>query len=166
MRERKGTAMDADRQLRGHLKKLLAWQDAHVGFEASVDGISPRIRGIRPAECPHSAWELLEHLRICQWDILEFCTNPGYVELKREDYWPSDSAPASPEAWEESIAAFLRDRHALERLALDPAIDLFAAIPHGQGQTYLRELLLVADHNAYHIGQLVLLRRLVGAWRG
>jgi uncharacterized damage-inducible protein DinB len=156
--------MDTNQPLRRHLEKLLSWEDAHVGFEAAVEAIPAPLRGRRPAGLPHSAWELLEHIRICQWDILDFCVNPGYVELRREDYWPRDSSPASPEAWEESIAAFLRDRRKLEQMAEDPERDLFAAIPHGQGQTYLRELLLVADHNAYHIGQLVLLRRLLGAW--
>jgi hypothetical protein len=103
-------------------------------------------------------------MRICQWDILEFCRNPNYVELAYENYWPATVAPPSTAAWDESIAVFRRDREALKVLASDSSIDLFAAIPHGSGQTYLRELVLVADHNAYHVGQLVLVRRLLGVW--
>jgi uncharacterized damage-inducible protein DinB len=150
--------------LRALLSKLLDWEDAHIAFDAAVDEIPPESRGARPVGVPHSPWQLLEHLRICQHDILEFCRNPSYVELKFEDYWPSTVAPPTAAAWDESVADFRRDRHALKKLASDPSVDLFASIPHGAGQTYLRELVLVADHNAYHVGQLVLLRRLLGVW--
>jgi uncharacterized damage-inducible protein DinB len=156
--------MDADDGLRALLSKLLDWEDAHVAFDAAVDGIPPESRGLRPDGAPHSPWQLLEHVRICQWDILEFCRNPAYVEMKFEDYWPGTVAPRTDAAWDESIAAFRRDREALQTLVRDPEVDLFAPIPHGTAQTCLRELVLVADHNAYHLGQLVLLRRLLGAW--
>jgi len=151
--------------LRAQLRRILSWQDAHVGFEKSVEGLSPKLRGVRVVGFPHSAWELLEHMRITQHDILDFCRNPGYTEMTwPDDYWPKSAEPPSERAWDDSIAAFRDDRAALEALAADESIDLFATIPHGDGQTYLRELLLVADHNAYHLGQLVMVRQQLGAW--
>ena len=151
--------------LRAQLRRILSWQDAHVGFEKSVEGLSPKLRGVRVVGFPHSAWELLEHMRITQHDILDFCRNPGYTEMTwPDDYWPKSAEPPSERAWDDSIAAFRDDRAALEALAADESIDLFATIPHGDGQTYLRELLLVADHNAYHLGQLVAVRQQLGAW--
>jgi len=154
-----------DAALRAHLRKLLAWGDAHVDYDRAVAGLAPGPRGQRPGGLPYSPWELLEHLRITQHDILDFSRNPQYAELSwPEDYWPQSAAPPDAHAWDVSIAAFHADREALQALADDPEVDLFARIPHGQGQTYLRELLLVADHNAYHVGQLVLVRRLLGAW--
>ena len=151
--------------LRAQLRRILSWQDAHVGFEKSVEGLSPKLRGARVVGFPHSAWELLEHMRITQHDILDFCRNPGYTEITwPDDYWPKSAEPPSERAWDDSIAAFRDDRAALEALAGDESIDLFATIPHGDGQTYLRELLLVADHNAYHLGQLVMVRQQLGAW--
>jgi len=158
------SGVQRDDALRALLSKLLDWEDAHASFDTAVEGIPADTRGLRPKGSPHSPWQLLEHLRICQNDILDFCRNPGYVERKFEDYWPRTAAPPSASAWDESVAAFRRDRDALKDLAADSTVDLFAAIPHGSGQTYLRELVLVADHNAYHVGQLVLLRRLLGAW--
>jgi uncharacterized damage-inducible protein DinB len=123
------------------------------------------MQGKRPAGLPYSPWQLLEHLRRAQYDILEFCRNTAYVELTwPDDYWPETVAPPSPTAWAESVAAFQRDREALQQLCGNPDFDLFATIPHGTGQTYLREILLVADHNAYHVGELVVVRRLLGAW--
>jgi uncharacterized damage-inducible protein DinB len=156
--------VNSSEALRTLLSKFLDWEDAHIRFDAVVDGIPPESRGLRPDGAPHSPWQLLEHMRICQWDILEFCRNPAYVEMKFQDYWPRAVAPLPDAAWDESVAAFRRDREALQTLARDPGVDLFAPIPHGTGQTCLRELVLVADHNAYHLGQLVLLRRLLGAW--
>ena len=154
-------------QLRDQLARLLDWHDAHASFDAAVDGLAPAQRGVRPAGSPHSPWELVEHVRRAQHDILDFCRDPDYRELEwPADYWPESVAPPTPEAWDESVAAVRRDRDALRELAADPAVDLFAAIPHGTGQTVLRELLLAADHTAYHVGQLVLTRRLLGAWPG
>jgi uncharacterized damage-inducible protein DinB len=154
-----------DEALREHLRKLLAWGDAHVDYDRAVADLAPALRGVRPSGLPYSAWELLEHLRITQHDILDFARNPHYTELSwPEDYWPSSAEPPDEHAWERSVAAFRADREALQSLASDPEIDLFAKIPHGQGQTYLRELLLVADHSAYHVGQLVVVRRLLDAW--
>jgi DinB superfamily len=114
---------------------------------------------------PHSPWEILEHLRIAQEDILDFCRSPQYEDKKWPDqYWPPTPAPPDAAAWDASVAAFRRDRSAIAKLASDPKIDLAARIPHGTGQTYLREVLLILDHNAYHVGELVAVRRALGAW--
>jgi hypothetical protein len=150
--------------LRDHLAGVLDWGEAHVTFEASVDGIGPAHRGVVPPGVPYSVWQLVEHLRIAQHDILDFCVNPRYKAMNwPDDYWPRDPAPPSEAAWDESIAGCVRDREAMQRIAREQP-DLTAAIPHGSGQTYLREILLVADHNAYHVGQILLVRRLLGIW--
>jgi DinB family protein len=152
--------------MREHLSKALAWDEAHVGFERAVDGLPADARGRRPQGLPYSPWQLLEHLRIAQHDILEFCRNPNYVAMKwPDDYWPKSDAPPDPSAWDGSVAAFRRDRDALQQLATDGRIDLTARIPHGSGQTYLREVLLVLDHNAHHLGELIAVRRMLGAWK-
>jgi DinB superfamily len=149
--------------LRSHLERLLDWEDAHVGFEAVIEGIPPEVRGAQPRGLPYSAWQLLEHLRLCQRDILEFCRNPGYVDPKSmAEYWPASAAPPTPEAWEESVAGFRADLEDMKRLVR--VGNLFAAVPRGTGQTFLREVVLLADHNAYTLGQLVVLRRLLGIW--
>lgn len=152
--------------LRKHLATLLGWQDAHVDFDTAVKGLPPRLRGVQPQGLPYSAWQLLEHLRLAQRDILAFCLDPAYRAPKwPEAYWPKSPVPPTPKAWQQSIAAVRADRRSLEKLLADPALDLFAKIPHGKGQTYLREFLLVADHNSFHVGQLIILRRLLGAWK-
>ena len=154
-----------DATLRDHLARLLSWDDAHATFDAAVAGLPENLRSRVPTGLPYSPWQLLEHLRITQHDILDFCRNPVYEELAwPSDYWPAAGAPQSPAAWDESLRRFREDRAALQQLARDPAIDLAARIPHGTGQTYLRELLLVADHSAYHVGELIVVRRLLGAW--
>ncbi len=151
--------------MREQLATSLDWGDAHADFDRAVEGLAPELRGRRVAGLPHSAWEIVEHLRLAQHDILDFSRNAHYRELNWPDeYWPASPEPPSASAWDESVAAFKRDRKAVKALATDPAIDLSSAIPHGSGQTYLREVLLVLDHNAYHVGELVLLRRLLGAW--
>ena len=157
----------SDRDLRRQLAEVLSWKHAHSDFDAAVNDIPAAARGARPANVPYSAWQLLEHVRIAQHDILDFCVNADYQEMKwPDDYWPPRPEPPSAEAWEESVRQYRDDRSALERLATDDSVDLLARIPHGSGQTYLRELLLVVDHTAYHVGQLVLLRRLLGNWGG
>jgi hypothetical protein len=154
-----------DATVRDHLARLLSWEDAHATFDAAVAGLPDNLRGRAPAGLPYSPWQLVEHLRITQYDILDFCRNPAYEELAwPSDYWPATAAPPSPAAWGESLRRFREDRAALQQLAHDPAIDLAGRIPHGTGQTYLRELLLVADHSAYHVGELIVVRRLLGAW--
>jgi uncharacterized damage-inducible protein DinB len=151
--------------LRTQLVKLLDFDEAHISFDRAVKGIPPRLRGKRPPKAEHSIWQLVEHLRIAQADILEFCLSSTYQEKKwPDDYWPKAPAPRSASAWTKALAGYRRDRKAMQQLAGDPAVDLFAAIPHGTGQTYLREILLIADHNAYHIGQIVTLRRALGIW--
>jgi uncharacterized damage-inducible protein DinB len=158
--------MSDDQALRAQLRRILEWEDAHASFDRAVAGLPARLRGTAPEGCAHSAWQLLEHLRICQHDILDFCRNPKYVEMAMADYWPPSAKPPSPHAWTASVAAVRRDRAAMKKLAADRKVNLFARIPHGSGQTYLREILLVADHGAYHVGQLVALRRALGAWKG
>ena len=157
----------SDQAVRDLLGKALAWQDAHATFDDAVKDVPAAARGKVPEHLPYSAWQLLEHLRITQRDILDFCVDANYQEMKwPDDYWPSSAAPRSAQAWEESIRAFKEDRKALQELAADPNVDLEAEIPHGSGQTILRELVLVIDHTAYHVGQLVLVRRLLGLWKG
>ncbi|MGH2435368.1 MAG: DinB family protein [bacterium] len=157
--------MTSDAPLRELLGRLLTWEDAHVGFDAAIADIPADARGMQPSGLPYSPWQLLEHLRRTQRDILEFCRNPDYQELKwPDDYWPPSPAPPSPAAWDESIGQFRQDRSALQQLAANLKTDLAARIPHGNGQTYLRELVLAADHTAYHVGQLIVVRRLLGVW--
>ncbi|MGE5347103.1 MAG: DinB family protein [Acidithiobacillales bacterium] len=151
--------------VRKQLARALDWEDAHIGFDEAVKGLPPGVRGRRPRGFPHSPWELLEHLRLAQWDLLDFCVNPDYVAGRfPDDYWPKGPRPPRPKSWDESVAAFRADRKALKALVLDRKLDLAARIPHGEGQTYLREILLVIDHGAYHVGQLVMARKLLGTW--
>jgi len=150
----------SDASLRKHLIDLLDSGHAHLTFADAVKDFPPESRGIRPAGAPHSAWELLEHLRLALWDIFEFSRDPKHVSPEFPDgYWPATPAPPSDAAWDESVAAVGELLREFAELVLDESVDLFARIPHGDGQTVLREVLLAADHNAYHLGQLVLVRR-------
>jgi len=154
-----------DQALRQHLDYLLGGGGAHLGFDKAIADLPPGLRGTKPPNSPHTAWRLLEHLRIAQWDIREFSRNPKHVSPDwPAGYWPAGDAPPDDKAWDRSVAAFRADLAAMRALVNDPKTDLFAKIPHGDGQTILREALLVADHNAYHLGQLVELRRAIGAW--
>ena len=154
-----------DKAIRAHVATLLDWEHAHVGFDTAVKGIPVRLRGVVPRGWGYSAWQLVEHIRIAQADIFEFCVSAHYKEKKwPDDYWPASPAPRRAAEWPASLAAIRTDRTALQQLANNPTIDLAAAIPHGTGQTYLRELLLIADHSAYHVGQIVALRRQLGIW--
>jgi hypothetical protein len=151
--------------IRTHVLELLHMKGAHADFAKATAGLPAELRGTRPAGAPHSPWELVEHLRLAQFDILEFVRNPKYKEPRwPDDYWPSSPGPRDEEEWQESLDCFYQNAAELEALVADPRCDLFAQIPHGSGQTLLREALLVADHNAYHLGQLILVRRLLGAW--
>jgi hypothetical protein len=151
--------------LREHLLYLLRGGGAHVDFEAAIADLPVELRGVKPDRLPHSPWRLIEHMRIAQWDILEFCRAPGHVSPTFPDgYWPKDDGPPDADAWDRCVAAFRSDLSEIQKLVADPSVDLFARIPQGTGQTILREALLVADHNAYHLGQLVVVRRLLGAW--
>lgn len=153
-----------DQAVRELLANLLSWEDAHAGFDAAVDGIPEEFRGKRAGG--HSPWELIEHIRIAQHDILDFSRHKDHHEMQwPKEYWPKSPAPSSTGEWEASIEAFRKDRDGLRELALDRTVDLTAPIPHGSGQTYLREILLAADHTAYHVGQLILARQLLGIWK-
>jgi uncharacterized damage-inducible protein DinB len=151
--------------LREQLARFVDSGEAHLTAEAALAHLDPELHGKRPHGLPHSAWELLEHIRITQHDILEFCVNPKYEEMTwPDDYWPASAAPPNANAWNESVASFRKDRDTIRDLATNSKIDLFAKIPHGTGQTYLRELLLVQDHLSHHAGQLILVRQALGAW--
>jgi hypothetical protein len=157
--------MAEDTAWREAIAGVLDWEEAHAGFDAATGGLAESLRGRVPPGLPYSPWQLLEHLRITQHDLLDFCRNPDYRELSwPADYWPALPEPPSASAWDQSVRRFREDRAALQALARDRAVDLTARIPHGSGQTYLRELLLAADHAAYHVGELIVARRLLGAW--
>ena len=159
-------ATSPDQSIREHVLGLLGGGNAHTTFDDALAGLPANARGKKVRGLPYTAWMLLEHLRIAQWDILEFSRNPKHESPEwPKGYWPKESAPPSDSAWNKSIKSFRADAKAMEQLVSDPNTDLYSKIPWGQGQTILREALLVADHNAYHIGELVLLRRLLGAWR-
>ncbi len=150
------------------LVRLLEWEEAHVGFDKAIDGIPADKRGSHAAGFEHTPWQMLEHMRVARKDLFEFCVNARYVHTLKwpEDYWPESSTPPHEAAWRESIADFKADREKLEQLARDADLDLFAAVPTGKSeQTYLRAILLVVDHNAYHLGQLVAVRRALGIWK-
>jgi hypothetical protein len=158
---------NTDRALRQQLVDMLESGGAHATFEAVVKDFPAELRGRKPDGFPHTPWMLLEHLRMAQWDILEFSRNPAHVSPPwPAGYWPKTEAPRDDSAWSKSIREFRRDRKAMQNLVADPKSDLFARLPWGDGQTILREALLVADHNAYHLAQLVDVRRLLGAWKG
>lgn len=158
---------DTNEQLREHLLYLLDGGGAHATFDDVVKNMPEKLRGVKPDGLEHSAWMLLEHLRLAQWDILEFSRNSKYKAPEwPKDYWPKTQAPPSAAAWDKSIHQSRKDLKAMQDLVANPKTDLFARIPWGDGQTILREALLLADHNAYHIGQLVDLRRLLGDWKG
>ncbi|MGE5569846.1 MAG: DinB family protein [Rhodospirillales bacterium] len=154
-----------NKPLREHLLYLLRGKGAHADFEAAIKGLPAKLRGAKPEGAPYTVWQILEHMRIAQWDILEFSRNPEHVSPEwPSGYWPETESPPSAAAWEKSIKDFRADLEAMQALVEDPATDLFARIPSGSGQTVLREALQVADHNAYHLGELVLLRKMLGAW--
>ena len=156
-----------DSALREHLLDLLNKGNAHATLPDVIRDFPVEIRGKRPQGAPHSPWELLEHMRLAQWDILEFSRNPKHDSPKFPDgYWPGSPEPPDAKAWDRSVLSFSQDLESLCALVADESTDLYARIPHGDGQTILREALLTADHNAYHLGQLVLVRRLLGAWNG
>lgn len=155
----------SDRALREQLAALLRWEDAHAGLDRIVEGVPHDRWSAGAPGLPYTLWQLLEHIRLAQHDILDFCRNPSYSELRwPDDYWPSAGATPTPEDVSATLVALHEDRDALAAVALDAGIDLFARIPHGTGQTYLRELLLVADHTSYHLGQMVAVRRALGLW--
>lgn len=152
--------------LREHLVNLLKGRGAHLDFDKAIAGLPADLRGARAQDLPHTPWQLLEHLRLAQWDILDFSRNPDYKEPKfPDDYWPGTAAPPDDQAWDRSVEQFRSDLKTMQDLVADPKTDLFAKIPWGTGQTILREAMLIADHNAYHTGQMVTLRQALGAWQ-
>ncbi|MCG6988732.1 MAG: DinB family protein [Gemmatimonadetes bacterium] len=154
-----------DEPLRQLLAKTLDWQESHARFDSAIADLAPELRGKRPEGAPHSVWELVEHIRLAQRDILDFTRDESYQERRwPDDYWPSSQAPSSSSAWDESVAGYHADVDAFKALVMDPDFDLFAKVPWGSGQTNIREVVLAADHTAYHVGQIVLVRRLLGAW--
>ena len=158
---------DKDKSLREHLVYLLGDGGAHAKFEDAIANFPAAACGKKVKRFPHTAWMLLEHLRLAQWDILEFSRNPKHVSPPWPDgYWPKTAAPPSEAAWTTSVRAFRKDLKAMQALVSSPKTDLFAKIPWGDGQTIWREAMLVADHNAYHVGQLVAVRKMLGEWKG
>jgi len=158
--------MANDKALREHLVKLLKGGEAHLMFDDAVKGFPVELRGVTPSGAEHSAWELLEHLRLAQWDILDFSVNPDYKEKEwPKEYWPETAAPPDVSVWDKSVQGYHTDLEAMCKLVADEKTDLFAKIPHGTGQTILREALVLADHNSYHLGQLLLVRQMLGAWK-
>ena len=155
-----------DQSLRDHLLYVLQGGGAHAKFDDVVADFPWTLGGQKVADLPYTAWMVLEHMRIAQWDILEFSRNAKHVSPEfPAGYWPKSDAPVSAPAWSKSAEQFRKDMKAMEELVRNPTTDLYALLPWGDGQTVLREALLVADHNAYHLGQLVTLRRLLGAWK-
>ena len=156
-----------DRALRAKLVEFLRGESAHASLKSVVDDFPEELRGKKPKGSPHSAWQLLEHIRIALHDLLDFSTNPNYVAMKwPDDYWPKEAAPKNDAAWDASVRAVKKDIADFEKLVGDPESNLYATIPWGEGQTLLREVLIAGQHTSYHLGQIVLLRRLLGAWKG
>ena len=165
--KRKNSPGNHDQALREHLVYLLKGGGAHVHFTDAIEGFPEAKRGAFIEGLPHTGWQLLEHVRIAQWDILEFSRDPRHVSPGfPEGYWPKTPVPPDESAWEKSVQVFQHDLQEMIKLVKNPRTDLCAKIPHGDGQTILREALVLADHNAYHLGQLVDLRRVLGAWPG
>ena len=155
----------SDQAVREHVIYLLEGGGAHLPFDHAVNGIPSNMRGASTHGSPHTPWRLLEHLRICQWDILQFSIDPDHVSPTFPDgYWPQGDTPPDDLAWDRSVESFRNDLNSMIQLVANPVTDLYTPLAHGSGQTILREALLVADHNAYHLGQLVFLRRCLGIW--
>lgn len=158
--------MENHNSLREHLLYLFNGDGAHLDFDSAIKGLPASVRNKKPAGAAHSPWETLEHLRITQWDVLESIRNAKHVSPEfPSGYWPGTSTSEGEKAWSKSVEAFRRDREALAEMIASRSTDLLAALPNGDGQTVFRKVAMLADHNAYHLGQLILLRRLLGAWQ-
>jgi hypothetical protein len=152
-------------EVRETLARVLAWEDAHVSFESAIGGLPAGLRAHVPPGMPYSVWQLAQHIRLTQRDILEFCVEPEYHERRwPDDYWPDPAIPPEDAEWHACVAAVRSDRDALARLVRDVNRSLMAPVPNGDGQTLLREVLLVIDHSAYHVGQIVVVRKAMGEW--
>jgi hypothetical protein len=157
--------MSSQDEWRKIVASSLDWEQAHASLDSSIEGLAPELRGTRPQNYPHSVWELVDHIRRTQYDLLDFCRNPKYEEIKwPDDYWPTASAPKNDAEWNECIAQIHHDRAALAKFTVDFDGDLTAKIPHGTGQTFLRTVLVAVDHTSYHVGQILSVRRFIGAW--
>jgi hypothetical protein len=155
----------ADKKLREDLIDTLTVGGAHVSFNDAIAGLPATLRGKEAPGLPHTPWMLLEHIRIAQWDILEYITNPKHKSPKwPEGFWPKNEALPSTKAWNDSVATVRKDLKAAEKLVNSKKTDLLAPVPWAEGQTILRKMLLIADHTAYHVAQLVDVRRALGAW--
>lgn len=155
--------MSSSSELRSRLKDVLTWHSAHADLERAVKNVAPEYRGRRPNDLPYSLWQVLEHIRLAQADILAYCLNAEYGSPEwPDDFWPPDATPPTREAWQASIDGIRRDRQRLVQMIDE--VDVDASVPHAREHTFLREILLVADHTAYHIGQMVVLRRMLGIW--
>jgi hypothetical protein len=159
-------SQDQTQPLRDHLLELLRGGHGHATFDKAIEGLPAKLRGAQAPGLPHTVWQLLEHLRLAQWDLLEFSRDPGHVSPPwPEGYWPETTAPPDNAAWEKSVESFHQDLQAMQDLVANPQTDLYAKLPWGDGQTVLREAMLLADHNAYHLGQIVSVRHALGAWK-
>ena len=157
--------MNTDQILRDHLLELLKGGHGHATFDKAIEGLPANLRGAKAPGLPHTVWQLVEHLRIAQWDILEFSRNASHVSPDwPAGYWPDTVAPPDDAAWEKSVGSFRKDLQAVQDLVADSKTDLYAKLPWGDGQTVLREAMLTADHNAYHVAQVVSVRQILGAW--
>ena len=157
---------DSDHVMREQLVQLLQGKSAHLSFDDAIAGLPPKMRGVRPASMPHTVWRLVEHMRIAQWDILEFSKDGRHKSPKfPEGYWPEGDAPRDAKQWNDTVKRFKANLKEMMRMVKDKKVDLLAPIPGGQGQTVFREAMLVADHNSYHIGQIVIVRRALGIWK-
>lgn len=156
---------DSGSDVRSIVASSLDWDQAHATFDAAVANLPKDLRGRRPDKFPHSVWELVEHIRIAQDDLADFMERADYHQVKwPDDYWPKSPAPPSDAAWDESLAAIVRDRDHIKEITMRPTVDFAARIPWGTGQTYLRTILVAVDHTAYHVGQIIAVRKLLGAW--
>ncbi|MEX0745757.1 MAG: DinB family protein [Phycisphaeraceae bacterium] len=156
---------DTHARIREDVIELLTGGGAHLDFDRAVAELPAKLRGGKPEGQPHTPWRLVEHMRLAQHDIVAFVVDADHVSPPwPEGYWPEGDAPPSATAWQQSLAGFRRDAKRIQKLVADPKTDLLTPLPHGDGQTILREAMLIADHNAYHLGQLVVVRRLLGAW--
>jgi hypothetical protein len=159
-------SQDQTQSLRDHLLELLRGGHGHATFDKAIEGLPAKLRGAQAPGLPHTVWQLLEHLRLAQWDLLEFSRDKSHVSPPwPEGYWPETAAPPDDAAWEKSVESFHQDLQAMQDLVADPQTDLYAKLPWGDGQTVLREAMLLADHNAYHLGQIVMVRQALGAWK-
>ncbi len=157
----------SEKAVREKLSELLSWGEAHADWKKALEGVDEAKRGIRPQGIPYSLWELLEHVRIAQWDIIAFTKDAKHKSPEwPSGYWPKSPAPPDAAAWEKTVKEFFKGIKELQKLTLDPKVRLDQKIAHGTGQTPLRQILLLADHNAYHLGQFVLVRRALDDWKG